>query len=202
VADISMTDFVEFIVRSGRPKQTKVKEIKERPDYDRPPDYWAQFRDGIKKFHRSGSTDKQQLSAILGRLRDPKKMDNYTSAVHGYQRFLGRKKIEWFEPPRQNWTEGGLTVRVNPELGLVINGQRHVLKLYLKPTEKATLKSVHAEALLELMEVALRPQCEQDDVLAILHVHRPKLYASQARASVAPLLVGEAASFMAIWEQV
>lgn len=42
--DISMTDFVEFVLLSGRPRQTKVKEIKKRSDYDRALDYWAGFR--------------------------------------------------------------------------------------------------------------------------------------------------------------
>lgn len=37
--DISKTDLLEFVLLSGRPRQTTVKEIKERSDYYRALDY-------------------------------------------------------------------------------------------------------------------------------------------------------------------
>lgn len=62
-----------------------------------------------------------------------RRLDNYASAVAGYKRFPGRRTFScsWFEPPRQEWSQGGLTVRVSPEVGLALGCQRHVLKLFL-----------------------------------------------------------------------
>ena len=39
MAEISLTDFVDFVIKSGSPKLTKVKSAKTRPDYDPKTDY-------------------------------------------------------------------------------------------------------------------------------------------------------------------
>jgi len=51
----------------------------------------------------------------------------------------GRKTIAWFVPARLIWSPpaGAFGVNVNPERGLEINGDRHVVKLYFK-SEKLT----------------------------------------------------------------
>jgi hypothetical protein len=71
--EISLTDFVDFVVRSGPAKVTKVREIRERGPYAPALDFWKPLREGIVSFHAAGSTDKRELDRILRGITDPKK---------------------------------------------------------------------------------------------------------------------------------
>lgn len=127
--EISLTDFVDFVVKAGTPKLTKVRQLKERGDYDPAGDFWKPLREAVVDFHRAGGQDKHRLDSVLVGLTDPKKRNRYPDAISGYKKFLGRKTFEWFNPPKTLWSAGGLDVRINPELGLIISGERHVILL-------------------------------------------------------------------------
>lgn len=129
--EISLTDFVDFVAKSGSPKLTLVRQLKSRGDYDPVEDFWRKLRMGIVEFHEK-SKEKSWLDGITAGLTDIKKIKNYPNVIAQYKSFLGRKAITWFKPPFIHWKHGGLDVRVNPELGLVINGKRHIVKLYFK----------------------------------------------------------------------
>jgi len=198
--EISLTDFVDFVVKSGTPKLTKVRQLKERGDYDPAADFWRTLREGIISFQQAGGNDKRQLDRIRDGLTDRKKIARYPLAIKGYKRFLGRKQITWFDPPRQSWESGELTVRVNPELGLVINSTRYAIKLYFKDDK---LEKRKVAVVLAMMEEALRANLQPSDQLAILDVSSSKFFPSSgSQASIAPLLAGEAASFVAIWNNI
>jgi len=196
---ISLTDFVDFVVKSGTPKLTKVRELKNRGDYDPATDFWKPLRKAIIDYHKSGG-DKRQLDAILSKISDPKKQNRYPSAVAGYKKFIGRKIVKWFDPPKHLWTRSGLDVRVNPELGLEYNSQRHIIKLYFKDEKPNKQKF---DVVLAMMEEALRSKLKAGDTLAILDVSNSKLHTSSGpQPSLTPLLVGEAAGFVATWNQI
>lgn len=116
--DISLTDFVDFVIKSGTPKLTKVRSIKNRGDYEPAMDFWRQLREGIKNFHRARSRHKSELDDIVDSLQNPRKVARYTAAIRGYKKFLGHKNIRWFDPATDDWTYEDLSVKVNPELGL------------------------------------------------------------------------------------
>ena len=197
--EISLTDFVDFVVKSGTPKLTKVRQVKDRVQYDPAMDFWKPLRDAIIGHHKAGRTNKNDLDRIITGLTDKKKMRRYPEAVKGYKKFLGRKTLQWFDPAREIWTISGLDVRINPELGLAINGERHIIKLYFKD-EKLEKRKV--DVVLAMMEEALRPNIQATDKLAILDVSGSALFQSTGQqSSILPLLVGEAASFVAIWNQ-
>lgn len=52
--DISLTDFVDFVIKMGTPKLTKVKAVKNREEYEPAKDYWRQLRKGLQSFHKKG----------------------------------------------------------------------------------------------------------------------------------------------------
>lgn len=188
--EISLTDFVDFVVKSGTPKLTKVRQLKERGAYDPAADFWRALREGIIGFHQAGGNDKRQLDRIRDGLTDRKKIARYPQAIKGYKRFLGRKQIAWFVPPRQSWESGGLIVKVNPELGLIINSDRYVIKLYFKDDK---LEKRKVDVVLAMMEEALRINLHPSDKLAILDVSGKGFFSSSGQqARIAPLLVGEA----------
>ena len=197
--DISLTDFVDFVIKAGTPKLTKVTEIKHRPEYSPAFDFWKPLRTGIRDFHKGGGANKSDLEQILLGINDPKKLRRYPAAIRAYKKFLGRKQVTWFDPPTDVWSHAGLNVHVNPELGLEIDGQRHVIKLYFK--EEAPTKS-RLQVIMELMRLSLSGATDSGDLFSILDVSNTKLASAAATSSVEPLLKGEAASFMQIWSSV
>src|ERR1035437_2353592 len=125
--EISLTDFVDFVIKAGSPKQTKVRELFNRAQYSPAFDYWKQLREHIA--HAHGGTEK--IGSILEGV-DLRKKQRYDAALTGYRKFLKRTEDSaFFVPPCERWTHSGLTVKVNPELGLLIRGQaaRHQVLL-------------------------------------------------------------------------
>ncbi len=197
--EISLTDFVDFVVKAGTPKLTKVRQLKERGEYEPASDFWKPLREAIIEFHRKGGRDKHQLDRILTGLTDPKKRNRYPEAIEGYKKFLGRKQIRWSDPFKTSWSSSGLNVRINPELGLIISEERHVIKLYFKD-EKLERRKV--DVVLALMEATLRENIEPSDGIAILDVSSNALFRSSGpRPDLMPLLAGEAAAFVTMWDQ-
>jgi hypothetical protein len=135
--NISLTSFVDFATKSGMAQITKTREIlkQEQEGYAPYSDFYKKVREGIISYHQSGGGDKKQLDGLCRNLSDERKRLHFEAIVKGYKRFLGRKEIEWFDPPSSPWTVGNLTVRVNPELGLVLKGRPTVVKLYLSSGE-------------------------------------------------------------------
>lgn len=197
---ISLTDFVDFVVKSGRPKQTVVKQIKNRDPYANFEDFWRRLRTEIVEFHKNGHTDKSEFDAIIDTI-NPKatsKLVAYPIAIKAYKKFLGRKQIDWFVPPRNAWSAGGINVTVNPELGLEINSQKTLIKLYFK---KDKLVKAKADLILALMQEGL-PDLPKDTHVAILDVREGRLFeATKPETSLLPLLHGEAVNFATIWRE-
>ncbi|MEP6653198.1 MAG: hypothetical protein ABJA82_07550 [Myxococcales bacterium] len=189
---VSLTYFVDFVMKSGTPKLTVVRKFKERDDYDPQTDFYKKIRQGIVRLHREGKP-KTELDSLIAGLSDEKKQNAYPEIVSGYKKFLGSKKVKWFEPPQGDWTAGGLKVSVNPELGLEINGQPFVLKLYFKDE---ALQKKRAEIVAHMMNVVLGPMSPSAAAFVVLDVRRGK--SVQPPVPVAghdALLAGEAASF-------
>lgn len=195
--EISLTDFVDFVCKTGSSKMTKVKQVKERDDYSPATDFYKGLREGIIENHQSDG-DKKGLKQILERIKDGKKITHYGEAVKGYEKFWGRKTIKWFSPPSTHWMIGDLDIRVNPELGLEIDGEFYIVKLYLKSDK---LSKDRISQILTLMESQLREYTEEEVTMAILDVKNSKLHVfAPSGLSLLPLLEGEAKSFETIWK--
>jgi hypothetical protein len=196
---ISLTDFVDFVATAGTQKLTKVRTVKNRPKYLPAFDYWRALREGIKEFHRKGARNKGDLDRVASGVSDPTKHARYMAVLQEYKRFLGRKKIAWFDPPSLDWSYDGLIVRINPELGLRIDGVSYVVKLYFK---KETLSRNRVAVVLDMMNAALAGKGE-DMRVAVLDVPAGKLItASGPSPQINALLESEAASFLQLWDAV
>src|SRR5206468_586339 len=114
--------------------------------------------------HRVGNP-RSALTAFMAEVTDPKKRKNYPRAVNGYKKWWGQKTLGWFAPQRTVYTQHNVDVIINPELGLDINGTRHLVKLYFK---EDSLSRLRIDIITRLMENRLRPLCQQNDVMAVL----------------------------------
>lgn len=197
--NLSLTDLVDVVSKAGTPKATKVSETKNRRPYQPATDFYKPFRDGLINLHQAGN-DKTALGDLQKSLTDPKKITNYPDAIDGYRKWWGKKNLTWFEPPRNLYGHAGIDVAINPELGLVVNGNRHVIKLYLKADP---LTKLRVDLITVLMEVALRPKCQADDPLALLDVRQGKLFTVSAPLKSTKAVVdAELAYIAALWPSV
>jgi hypothetical protein len=186
---IPLTSFVDFVLKSGSPKKTCADKIKVQlsETYDPAKDYYKRFREAVQELHMK-DRDKKELSKIIGTLPD-KKIDNYNAMVTGYKKFLGTKKISWFEPPRKEWKYGGLEIPINPELGLLWNETKYLIKLYLKTDKPSKDRSA---SILALMKYAIPAK---DCVHALLDVRNSKVYFFEdSMLGLIPLVEAEATS--------
>lgn len=168
---LSLTDFVDIAI-SNDPiaKVNKMAQIKNRPQYGPAQDYWRALRDTIIDAHRNGQA-KNVLDAAVHHAH-PNRLGNYQNAVTAYKTWWGRKAITWFDPQMQLYSVQGVDVRVNPELGLVINGQQYLIKLYFKAEQ---MTSRRAEIILLLMSCTLS-QFFPNATMAVLDVQRGHLF--------------------------
>ena len=194
--NISLTDFIEYISKVGTSKFTVVNQIYSREEYQPAFDFWKALREGIVDLHQSNK-EKSELDKILLDLTDKKKINCYPALIESYKSFLGRKKIEWFEPPFKEWKTNDLRVKLNPELGLEINDKLYVIKLYFKSEKLSQMK---ADLILLLMNTKLKKGNYKDVTFAVLDVERKKLFEKTKLGEThLPLLEGEALGFISIW---
>jgi hypothetical protein len=131
-------------------------------------------------------------------LKDPKKVKRYPDTIKAYQKFVGKKHLAWFKPPSALWSYGGLTVRVNPELGLHFDGKKHVVKLYFKE-ERPTKQRLNV--VLAMMRVSL--SLGEDAVPAVLDVSNCRLIMPRpVEPDLLPMLQAQAIAFVHMWNAV
>lgn len=197
VVGISLSDFVDYVSKAGTKKFSKVKEIKRRPEYEPKFDFWKPLRDSIIRLHKN-TGNKKDLDKVIGKITNAKKINPYTTVVKQYKSFLGRKKLEWFDPPKKDWEYEGLKIRLNPEIGLEINGEFHVIKLWFK-AEK--LSQAKVDCIILLMQEKLRSKKFNDINFSVLDIQQKKFYTKTNLSNEQfPMLEGEVLSFMKIWE--
>jgi hypothetical protein len=194
---VSLTDFVDVVSRVGMQKITKISEIKHREPYTPQTDYWKQLREHIIENHSGGGNKANLLSANQITQNQDKQL-NYSAAIKGYRKFWGRKVLLWFQPPTLVWNCNGLDVSLNPELGLNINGNYHVIKLYFKadPLSKAKV-----DLILFLMHQALPLNIQGAPITyGILDVRRAKhLLPNGFSPKMIAALQGEAQYISTVW---
>src|SRR5690606_26721719 len=112
--EISLTDFIDYVNKTGTSKLTKVRQLKDREkNYHPAKDFYKALREGIVENHQKGG-GKKDLDKIIQTLKDERKTKNYIEAIAGYKKFWGRKPINYFEPASRHWIIGDLDVRINP----------------------------------------------------------------------------------------
>lgn len=159
--------------------------------YDPKTDYYKRFREGVQEMHKNGLA-KGELTKIIGEVPDNKR-DNYGKMADAYRKFLGRKKITYFKPPRKIWQSGSIEVTINPEIGLEWSGTRHLIKLYLKADKPSK------DRLGSILALMRKTFANDGYTYAVLDVRSGKLYTYQREMDyLLPLIEGEAQALIAI----
>lgn len=196
---ISLTDFIDYVSKVGTTKFTKVKEIKNRDPYHPAFDFWKPLREKIIEIHKENK-NKNLLDEVINGLTDKSKVNLYPNLITQYKSFLGKKKIEWIEPPFTDWKMSDLRIKINPEIGLFINDKPYIIKLYFK---SEPLSKSKADLILLMMNENLKNGDFIDANFAILDISKKKLYENCSLNSMhISLIEGEALSFLKIWDSI
>jgi len=193
---VSLTYFVDFVLRSGTPKLTGVREYKERKD-ELSTDFYRSIREGILAMHKRRECE-ASLDVVLNAQDDEKKRRIYPHVIAGYRKFLAAGDKRWFAPPQGEIRLGDLTINLNPEVGFLIDKKPHVVKLYFRQEPLASKRSSVVLALLQNGLGRTYPK----HTFAMLDVQRAKLHTSATPPNprLEVLLRGEAAAFSTIYE--
>lgn len=196
---LSLTDIVDVISKAGLPKATKISQIKNRDKYSPATDFYKTLREGLIEIHKSNKP-KASLKGILTGLSDAKKKANYPFAIDGYRKWWGNKQLKWFVPPSATYSKHGFDISVNPELGLEVNGIRHVIKLYLKD-EKLT--KLRIDLITSLMHESLPQEAGTKTAMCVLDVRNSKLYGPPINsAALMPMVEAELSYIASLWPHV
>jgi hypothetical protein len=196
---ISLTDFIDFIVASGSAKQTIVSKFKKRKEYGYAVDYWRELRNTITDFHDDPALTKAYFeAAIETNFIDAGKKEKARPLLQNYKSFLGRKVIETKPIVKCDWRYNkDLTIRVNPELHVVINGVPQLVKFYFKG--KPQLTKAKIDMALVLLKIATE-DIITDVHYSILDLPQQKIWTQAApNMKLLPLLKGEAESYITIY---
>lgn len=203
--EISLTDFIDFVNKIGAAKQTKVRTVKYRAEYEVFSDFYKPLRDEIVNNHKNNGC-REDLDGVLEKVTDRKKMNSYKLLIDGYKKFWGRRNLIWVDPPRSTWTESGITIRINPEIALEQKSKDgkstfYVIKFYFK--EDAITK-YQVDQILTLMEYKLRDKVKEPEIVfALLDIRKHRLYEKKNKElKELPLLSGEFSSFATIWNMI
>lgn len=199
---ITLTEFVNFVSKSGSAKISVVKAAKKRREMEDNPyctDYWYMLRNRIVEFHKKDKTI-DFLDELLRLIPDNKK-ENYDALINGYKKFLGKKKVKYITPIRKTWVIGDISIALNPELVLEMNKKIYVIKLYMSVQESMNQKLT--DLITSLLEHEMRAKVGGDEpIFTVLDVRNGRLYKQKKRdSSLYALLKGEARSFETQWKE-
>ena len=194
---VSLSYFVDFVLKVGTPKLSGVKEFKEHR-YDHLTDFYRPLREAIIEMHEKGKPDRA-LDEFLTTLGDERKRRIFPGLVQGYRKFL-RPTMKWFTPPHTTLPVGDLEINVNPELGFEIDGTPYVIKTYFRGEPLAQKR---VGVVLGLVTSALGPG-RPGTVFGMLDVKNARLHTlkSAPNPRLGLLIRGEAASFSTIYASV
>lgn len=197
---ISLTEFMNFVNKSGSAKSTVVSTAKRKreEEYKHFEDYWNPLKSKLKSVHKKNGTP-EDLKELINLISLEKK-ENYKKSIEGYCSFWKKRKFSWFNPPKKTWIDGDVRIELNPELGLQINDRLYVIKLHTSANDKIDKR--HSDLILNLMEKELRSKVLGDEVIfALLDVKTGKFFENKTKdISLIPLLKGEVKSFEIIWK--
>lgn len=191
---ITMTKFVDFAAANTAKKLQVVREALKQSESEYSPstDYYRPLREAVVREFEAGwgPSSTRRLRSVTA---DPKKLENYALCVDGFVKWRSKAELGLSTRKSETWVAPGLTVRVNPELALPVNGEPHVIKLYFKadPLAASTIRTV-----LHLLRESfpdLKP--------GVFDARRGKLVTSSLHlADIDAALLGDAAHFAALWE--
>lgn len=194
---LPLTSFVDFVQATGMARVATLKKAQKQKGkgYAKEKDYYMLLRGrliGVLK----DSRHIDELFIAVERTGVPHKKKNYKECISGITTFIRTNNIKWCGSVSGEWGYGGLSVNVNPELGLEIGGIKYAVRVYFKKDE---LMKIGKDSILYLIDHVIE-KSKSDHVPAILDARSGKFI---TKSNVNPLfsvvLESEAAAVVSMW---
>ncbi|KIT14246.1 hypothetical protein [Jannaschia aquimarina] len=138
---VSFTKFLDFIAQSGEPKATTALQAWRQGNtpYDAKTDYHKRVREKLRNYERSGvAPDWEEFINA----QNEKKQKNFRETIDCYLKWRSKQgTVSWIDPPTASIDTTEFRVSINPEMGLVIDGDRYAIKLFLRKAKLSKLKA-------------------------------------------------------------
>ena len=162
--------FANFVTEKPNKRKKYVNKIINKEPYAFEKDYYSVLR--IKLI----STIKKnksliELNQMLKKI-NPKKHNHYEVLIDQIQNFMQGVKYIWVEPPKNIIEYSGLQLKVNPEIGININGETLFIKMYFKQNQ---IENEKVNVMLKIMQDSIKEDYQNAKV-AILDVRRCELH--------------------------
>lgn len=142
--------------------------------YDVRTDFYKRAREALRRL-RGVDPDLSELE-MVARTASEKRRAHYRRVLGGFALWAEQRQLEFFSAPRGAWVDGDIEIPVNPELGLVIDGERHLMKLNF---QQVPLSEREAEVVLDLMHEVFGPTEPTGTLMAVLDLATGGLYKSE-----------------------
>ena len=188
---VTMPELVDFMLSAGPARVAASRKIGESTDFYKP------VREAIVDMHEK-DLDTTRLDDLLAGLTDPRQRRIFPKVVAGYKAFLRQHRVSWYEPPLRDWTLGPLTVRVAPELGLILDGRPYVIALHFRADPVEPQRVMLTTEILYRAFHAVWPGVR----FAVLDVRRSRLHEHRESAEIGALLRAESGCLASLLSEV
>ncbi|OUB25816.1 hypothetical protein BK739_18685 [Bacillus thuringiensis serovar pirenaica] len=194
---VGLTQFLDFTLKGSTAKTTFIKNLKSQPEYQPAFDYWKQLRETVIKFHQNKLSF--EYFETLVQTVDQKKKQNYIDVIKQYKKFIKNKDISWFDPGKSHWKSDDLIVRSSSELGLFINNEPHLIKLFFKG-KKERIDKYNINSTLTLLNESTFSNERNDVNYTVLNIQKNRMYTNNSiNNNHLVALKSEANQFCYIW---
>jgi len=170
MSSIIFERFADYILKKEKSKKNFVHKIINQGDYEAKKDYYLQLRIKLINLLKKNKS-LEELDELIS-VVSSKKTNNYRVLIENIQSFLKGRNYKWIDPQKGEINYSGLTVNVNPEIGLLIDGTTYYIKIYFKQQE-ISIKKVC------ILEKIMQDFCKEENnnvKLAVWDIKRCKMH--------------------------
>lgn len=178
MAGLIFEKFADYVLKKEKFKKNFVHQVISQGKYEPRQDYYLQLRTRLISLLRK-NVSLSELENIIANVSE-RKTSNYTILIENIQNFLRGKRYTWIEPIKNEIDYSGLIIKVNPEIGLEIDGTIYYIKMYFKQKEISIQK-------VGILEKMMQDACKTETTnvkLAIWDIRRCKIYSKDSQEEI------------------
>lgn len=160
--------------------------------YDVRTDFYKRAREALKRL-RGVDPDLSELQVVASAASE-KRRAHYRRVLGGFALWAEQRQLEFFLAPRGAWAEGDIEVPINPELGLIIDGIRHLVKLNFN---QSALSEREVAVVHDLMHTVFGRSVPSGTRMSVLDLATGRLYTSDRPSRLASTRLSRQAAAIA-----
>ena len=195
---VSLNQYIDFLVLSGKPKVEIVRKIKQSGNqpYEPKRDYYKKIRDSIVLYERK-QMDEAALLDVSSWNKDKRKTPAFEMKAKNYLNWRSDNPGDFKNTQAYNAEFGELNVRVKPEVSIQVDNKITRLKLYFK---KEALPQNRVPLIHGLVKKTFANPNDTSCILDLRRIDETRENVLDPNLDI--LLNAEAEAFVSIWKNV